>query len=273
MSTQSSRSLHILECVTILIVFTSVVCAQEYRGTIIGRVTDPSGAVIPGATVAAQGPQQKYTVKTNGSGDFNIPFVQPGTYDVSVVAQGFKTELQKDVVIDVAQKVNLNISLQVGTATETVTVETNRVGVNTADASGGTVMDPEKIQNLPLNGRQVYQLLQLTPGVRFTTTTFGPSGNSGTRGWDQSNSYEINGVINNQNQFELNGAPISQQTSTARGAWFISPNVDAVQEFKVQTNTYDATVGRSGGGTNRRLLWAKRLGSHAPSLLFPRDTW
>jgi len=110
-------------------------------------------------------------------------------------------------------------------------------------------MDPEKVQNLTLNGRQVYMLMTLTPGVRFTTNTFGPSGNSGTRGWDQSNAYQINGVINNQNQFELNGAPISQQTSTARGSWFISPNVDAVQEFKVQTSNYDATIGRSGGGT------------------------
>jgi len=223
--------------------------AQEYRGTILGRVVDSSGAVIPGAQVAATGPQQTYRTKSNESGDFTIPFVQPGTYDVTVEAQGFKKTTQTAVRIDVLTKANLNFAMQVGTASETVNVESSFVGVNTADASGGTVMDPEKVQNLPLNGRQVYQLMQLTPGVRFTTTSFGPTGNSGTRGWDQTGSYQINGVLNQLNQFTLNGAPITQQTSTNRGAWQISPDVDAVEEFKVQTNNYDAAVGRSGGGT------------------------
>jgi hypothetical protein len=223
--------------------------AQEYRGVILGRAVDSSGAVILGATISAKGPQQTYTSKTNSSGDFSIPFVQPGKYDVTAEAKGFKKVTQTGVIIDVAQKVNLNFTMQVGAMNETVTVQSRLVGINTADASGGTVIDPVETQNLPLNGRQVYMLMALTPGVRFTTTTFGPTGNSGTRGWDQTNAYQINGVINNQNQFELNGAPISQQTSTARGAWFISPNVDAVEEFKIQTNNYDATIGRSGGGT------------------------
>jgi hypothetical protein len=233
----------------VILALIGTLSAQEYRGLIIGRVTDPSGAVVSNATVVARGPQQTYTAKTNNNGDFTIPFVQPGTYDVTAEAQGFKRENKQGVNIDVSQKVNLNFSLQVGTTGEEVRVQADLVGVNTADASGGTVMDPEKVQNLPLNGRQVYMLMTLTPGVRFTTTTFGPNGNSGTRGWDQTNAYQINGVVNNQNQFTLNGAPISQQTSTARGAWFISPNVDAVQEFKVQTSNYDATIGRSGGGT------------------------
>src|SRR5205807_1440896 len=138
---------------------------------------------------------------------------------------------------------------QVGPTQEMVEVKADAVAVNTADASGGTVMDPEKIQNLPLNGRQIYMMLALTPGVLFTTTQFGPGGNSGTRGWDQTNAYQINGVVNNQNQFTLNGATISQQTSTARGSWFVAPTADAVQEFKIQTSNYDASVGRSGGGT------------------------
>jgi len=236
----------VLACVATL---AGVATAQEYRGVILGRVVDPSGGVILGATVTANGPQQTYTSKTNSSGDFSIPFVQPGKYAVTVQAAGFKKVTQTGVIIDVAQKVNLSFTMQVGAVSETVNVEARIVGINTADASGGTVIDPVATQNLPLNGRQVYMLMTLTPGVRFTTTTFGPTGNSGTRGWDQTNAYQINGVINNQNQFELNGAPISQQTSTARGAWFLSPNVDAVEEFKIQTNNYDATIGRSGGGT------------------------
>jgi hypothetical protein len=128
-------------------------------------------------------------------------------------------------------------------------VVSSAVAVNTVDASGGSVIGADETQNLPLNGRQVFMLMTLTPGVLFTTTQFGPGGNSGTRGWDQTNAYQINGVVNNQNQFTLNGATISQQTSTARGSWFVSPTADAVQEFKIQTSNYDAAVGRSGGGT------------------------
>ena len=248
MNVNRSRS-RLLLVLAVAAILAGVTTAQEYRGVILGRVADSSGAVILGATVTAKGPQQTYTSMTNSSGDFSIPFVEPGKYDVTAEAKGFKKVRQASVIIDVAQKVNLNFTMQVGTVNETVTVESRSVGINTADASGGTVIDPVETQNLPLNGRQVYMLMTLTPGVRFTTTTFGPTGNSGTRGWDQTNAYQINGVINNQNQFELNGAPISQQTSTARGAWFISPNVDAVEEFKIQTNNYDATIGRSGGGT------------------------
>jgi hypothetical protein len=241
------RLLAMLVLTTLL--FAGLSAAQEFRGVILGEVRDSSGAVIPGATITAKGTQTPYTAKTSGAGDFSIPFVVPGTYDVTAEAHGFKKAVRTGVVIDVAQKVNLNFVLEVGAVTEEVTVKSDLVGVNTADASGGTVMDPEKVQNLPLNGRQVFQLMQLTPGVRFTTTSFGPNGNSGTRGWDTSNAYQINGVVNNLNQFELNGAPITQQTSTNRGAWQIAPNVDAVQEFKIQTNNYDATIGRTGGGT------------------------
>lgn len=231
------------------LLFAVEVSAQEYRGLIIGQVKDPSGAVIRGAKITAKGPQQTFTATTNASGDFSIPFVQPGTYQVSAEAPGFKKAIEKSVVVNVAQKANLNFRMEVGTVAESVEVVSSAVAVNTGDASGGTVIGNLETQNLPLNGRQVFMLMTLTPGVLFTTTQFGPGGNSGTRGWDQTNAYQINGVVNNQNQFTLNGAPISQQTSTARGGWFVAPNADAVQEFKIQTNNYDATVGRSGGGT------------------------
>ena len=113
--------------------------AQEFRGLIIGRISDSSGAVIPNASITAKGPQQTYTTKSNGVGDFNIPFVQPGTYDVTAEAVGFKRELKRGVIIDVSQKVNLDFVLQVGSTAEQVTVNADAVTVNTADASGGTV--------------------------------------------------------------------------------------------------------------------------------------
>ncbi|WP_263356435.1 TonB-dependent receptor [Acidicapsa ligni] len=223
--------------------------AQEYRGTIFGQVTDQSGAAIAGAKVTAKGPQQTYSAITRRDGDFTIPFVELGLYSVQAEASGFGIQTQDGVHIDVAAKITLNFRLKVGQASETVTVAANSAGLNTADASVGTVMDPEKIQNLPLNGRQVYQLLALTPGVKQNTVGF-----SGTRGWDETNQIYINGQSGNYNQFTLNGAPVSQQGGGGAGTWNIAPSIDAVDEFKVMTNTYDASYGREAGGTVNTVL-------------------
>jgi hypothetical protein len=133
--------------------------------------------------------------------------------------------------------------MTVGNVSETVTVAGQEV-IETGSADRGLVFDPIKVQELPLNGRQTYMLLALTPGVIFTQEVFGPTGFSGTRGWDVNNSYKINGARTGQNLFLLNGAPIS----TFGGTWELAPNVEAVQEFKVMTNTYDAQFGRFGGG-------------------------
>lgn len=240
--------------ILIFVLATSPAWAQEYRGTILGQVTDPQGALLSNAIITAVGPQQSYVVKSNERGSYIIPFVQPGTYSVSAVASGFKKEVQGNVVIDVSGKINLNFILQLGSISETVSVDANQVGLNTADASGGTIMDSEQIQNLPLNGRQIYMLLALTPGVRFTQTQFGSSGYSGTRGWDESNQYSISGQPGTYNQFLLNGAPVSGQNGGQAGVWNISPTVDAVQEFKVMTITFDAQYGRVGGGAVNTIL-------------------
>src|ERR687886_376613 len=260
-------------CLLALVLSGVSVRAQEGRGLMIGQVTDPAGAVVPGATITAlrEGTQQPYTAQTDGRGNFSIPYLLPGVYSVSVEAPGFKKAVRQPVTLDVAGKLSLNFTLEVGTVSETVLVESNTDLVNTADASGGSVINNEKVQNLPLNGRQIYMLMQLTPGVRFTTTTFGPGGNSGTRGWDETNAYVINGVQGNYNQFTLNGAPITQQTSTQRGAWELSPNVDAVQEFKIMTNTYDAQYGRAGGGTINTILKSGTKDFHGTAFDFWRN--
>ncbi len=228
--------------------------AQEYRGTIQGNVTDAKGYSVGNAAVEAKNGEQDYKITTDSKGYFVIPFVQPGTYTVTVQAKGFRTEVETNLILDVAQRLNLPVALTAGGVEETVTVSTDTVALATTDASGGTVMDPEKVQNLPLNGRQVYSLLALTPGVRFTQTQFGAGGYSGTRGWDTSNSYSITGQPGSYNQFLLNGAPISLQGGGGAGTWNISPTVDAVQEFKVMTITFDAQYGRVGGGAINTIL-------------------
>jgi hypothetical protein len=261
-----------------IIGFTCLMCVvvtpgQEFRGLIVGQVTDPHGAMVPNAivTAAKEGTEHVYTAQTNSGGNFSIPYVQPGVYTITVEAQGFKKTVRHGVKLDIAGKLNLNLALEVGAVTETVAVQMGDQLINTADASGGTTMDPDKIQNLPLNGRQIYTLLQLAPGVKFTQTTFGPGGFSGTRGWDETNQYVINGVSGLYNQFTLNGAPITQQTSTNTGQWEISPNVDAVQEFKIMTNTYDSQYGRAGGGTINTILKSGTASYHGTAFDFWRN--
>ena len=235
-------------CILALISPALVSRAQEFRGTISGQVTDTNGAVVINATVVATGPQQTYRTSTSAKGDFTIPFVQPGVYTMSVEAPGFKKTEQQGLNVDVSAKLNLIFVLDVGAVSETVSISAQAAAVNTTDASGGTVIDPEQVQSLPLNGRQMYSLLTLTPGVK--TPTLGVAASE----LNESNGYSINGQWGNYNQFALNGAPVSQQNGGGAGTWNISPSVDAVEEFKVMTNTYDAQYGRTNGGTANTIL-------------------
>ena len=254
----------------VMVFLGSAACgAQEYRGSLSGTVSDATGARIAHVTVEAKSPQQSYNVKSDANGHFLIPFVQPATYTVTVTAPGFNTMVFNDVILDVAGSVNMPVTMSVRGATDVVEVSTDTFQLATTDASVGTVMDPEKVQNLPLNGRQIYMLMPLTPGVRFTTTRFGAGGNSGTRGWDTTNAYSINGQPGTTNQFMLNGAPISVQGGGPAGTWNISPTVDAVQEFKVMTVTADAQYGRVGGGAMNTII--KQGSPHYHGTLY--DFW
>src|SRR5262252_4913425 len=219
--------------------------AQDFRATITGQVTDQNKGAISGATVKAilAGSNELTETRTNSDGYYSLPYLAPGTYTLEISAPGFQTLKRESIELRVADKLNLPLQLAVGQVSQEVTVVGQEV-IETGSADRGLTFDPVKTQELPLNGRQTYMLLALTPGVIFTQEVFGPTGFSGTRGWDVNNSYRINGARAGQNLFLLNGAPIS----TRDGTWELAPNVEAVQEFKVQTNTYDAAYGRFGGG-------------------------
>src|SRR5262245_41893441 len=239
MTAQSIRSL------LVIVLLVTGVFAQDYRATISGLVTDPNGLPVPGATVRAVRIDTNETkeVRTTSEGRYTIPYLNPGIYNIEVTATGFQTLKRERISVRVADKMDLLLQMTVGQVSETVTVTGQEV-LECGSADRGLVFDPVKVQELPLSGRQTYMLLTLTPGVIFTQEGFGPSGFSGTRGWDVNSSYKINGARTGQNLFLLNGAPIS----TFGGSWTIAPNVEAVQEFKVMTNTYDSSYGRFGGG-------------------------
>jgi hypothetical protein len=229
----------------------SLLTAQEFRATITGQVTDPTGAAIAGAKVRAvqRSTNQATEAVTNQDGYYSLNYLQPSAYDVEVTAVGFDRLLESNVTLLVAEKRSLPFHLKVGDVRTEIKVTADTPEVQSADASGGMNFDALQASELPMNGRQVYMLMDLTPGVQFTTETFGATGNSGTRSWDASGAYVMNGGVQGTNSFSLNGAPISLS-----GTWQFSPNADAIQEFKVMTNTYDASVGRTGGGSVNTIL-------------------
>jgi hypothetical protein len=229
-----------------ILLFAAGLFAQDFRATLTGSVTDPSGAAIPSATVRATNTATNAAkeVRTTTDGVYTIPYLDPGNYSVEAAANGFQTMKREAITLQVAQKMNLGFQMTVGQMSQEVTVVGQQELIETSDASRGLVFDPIKTQSYPLNGRQTYMLMSLTPGVIFTQEQFGASGFSGTRGWDVNSSYKINGARPGGNLFLLNGAPISDNG----GSWQLAPNVEAVQEFKVMTNTYDAAYGRFQGG-------------------------
>jgi hypothetical protein len=239
--------------------------AQEFRATLTGQVTDADGRVVAKAKVTATNNEtgSSYTADTSDAGVYYIPYVVPGTYTVKASATGFKTAVQDNVLLLAGKYFGQNFTLNVGEIHETVEVTAAPPMIETANGSGGTILDEKILQNVPVSGRQVYMLIGTVPGSQFTQTQFGPGGFSGTRGWDNTNQYIIGGGVNPSgqdnngntggfNQFTLNGTNITQQISyggQGAGTWNVSPTLDSIQEVNVMTDTYDARYGRTTGGT------------------------
>ena len=150
--------------------FVATAAAQDFRATVTGRVTDPSGGVIPGATVKVTRVDTNETreVIAGDDGNYTVPYLTPGAYRVEAAASGFQTLKRDGIELRVADKLNLPLQLKIGQVSETVTVSGQQEVIETTSADRGLVFDPVKTQELPLNGRQTYMLLALTPGVIFT---------------------------------------------------------------------------------------------------------
>jgi hypothetical protein len=234
--------------VVLLLAAASGLWAQDYRATITGVVTDPSGALVPNASVKVTNSATNETreVKSNTGGNWTVPYLDPGVYTIEVTAAGFQAMKREGITLLVSQVLNLPVQLTVGQSTTEVTVNGQQEVLETAETDRGLVFDPTKTQEYPLNGRQSYMLLDLTPGVIFGQYQFGASGFSGTRAWDVTNEYKFNGARqgNGNNVFMMNGTVISDNGSQ----WDFAPSMDAIQEFKAVTTTFDASLGHEAGG-------------------------
>jgi hypothetical protein len=230
------------------VIATITVQAQEFRATLTGEVSDQTGAVIGNATVTAVNMDSgtTYTGKTTDKGVYYINYVLPGSYSITAEAKGFKTVKQDKVTAFAAQTFNQNFKLEIGGAQETVVVSAEPPQLETSTGSGGTIIGGVELENVPINGGQVYSMIGTTVGSQIT------GNNYATSGWDVNSSYSLGGGIAGNNQFTLNGANITSQfgyDNHSPGEWSASPNADTVQEVNVQINTYDTRYGRTSGGT------------------------
>jgi len=223
--------------------------AQDARGRIAGRVLDPSGAPIPRVMVEAteDATQVKIGAATNETGSYEILYLAPGTYTISVSASGFETVKQTGVEVRVADRLRLDFSLTVGRVTETVEVSARVSLVDSSSASLGHITDTRRIVDLPLPAGNTQALVQYAPGVVNLAAPNHPS--LGTGAVEVLSNISVNGARTYNVEFTIDGAPSMWGYYAA-----YSPPTEMVAEVKVQTATYDATVGRAPGGNMNMVL-------------------
>jgi outer membrane receptor protein involved in Fe transport len=213
------------------------VWAQVDSGIIVGTLRDASGASIPKASVTITDVQtnNSFHVESDKNGDYVSPPLKVGTYMVTVEATGFKTYKREGIVLNVQDRLRIDPQMEVGGRTEQIVVTAEAPQVQTDTSSLGQVISSQQAVDMPLNGRNYVNLASLTAGVINTSAgtngnTAGAFSSNGTRG--DLNNYVLDGIDNNNN---------------SGGGAQLAVNVDAIAEFKIQTNSYDAEFGRSGG--------------------------
>ena len=219
--------------------------AQVATGSIVGTVTDSSNQVVPGAQVTIREVNRNTTTTlvTDASGVYTAPFLVPGTYEVQVELQGFKTWIRPGIILQVTDRVRVDVALEVGTIKEATTVVASAPVVRTDSSEAGTVIEEMAIKELPLNGRNFATLVYLAPGVTpgqagenlSGASTFNPRGASNFNALGSqanSNAWLVDGIDNNEFTFNT---------------FIVMPSVEQVREFKVLTGVFSAEFGRGAG--------------------------
>jgi outer membrane receptor protein involved in Fe transport len=225
--------------------------AQVIFGTVVGTVSDPSGAPVPGATirVISGSTNEVRTTVSGGAGTYSVPSLPPGAYRVEVELSGFKQFVRREVPVQVDVTTRIDVTLQVGDVSETVSVTGQAPLLQTDSSSLGTVVPQEAIQSIPLSGRNVNNLLTLVPGVVAQGGTYGnlvsnQAGGARTNAIGFGN-YAIGGGFGNQSSFFVDGVPANAPANNVNA---YVPAQDVVQEFRVVTNNVSAEYGSYAGG-------------------------
>lgn len=214
--------------------------AQETRSMLFGRVTDPTGAAVTGVTIVVRNADTGVSLsfKTNDSGYYEANLLMPGSYEMVAEMPGFKKLHRTGIVLPVSSRIEIPLALEVGGLTETVTVTAEAPLLETNAVSSGRVLDNKTVMELPVMGNSAMLLVKLTPGIQYGGVNNYLALHSNSGGSD----YNVNGNIGG-NSWTLDGSP--NQGPSRRNAYL--PYTDAVAEFKVETNNFDAAIGQSSG--------------------------
>jgi Carboxypeptidase regulatory-like domain len=242
MCNQERRLPFALLAIVSLLLFQSPAVAQgTSTGSVQGIVADQSGATVPDATVVLTNVANGAALnsQTDASGSFSFPIVAAGRYTLRVNKSGFKTYVQSEFAVNAASPVKLNVALTLGQTTEEVTVSEAPVAINTVTASEGNTVTGKQMNELPLTNRLFTQLVLLEPGVSSSINQ--------TPGFGSNSSvdFSLNGVRSDENNLMLDGV---RNLDTFGGNAFVTPNLYAVSEFRIENNSYSVTTGRSAGG-------------------------
>jgi hypothetical protein len=235
----------LLVALAALFVFSAPSAAQITTADVVGTVSDNTGGMVPGVTVTARNTATGLvqTTVTDTGGNFQILRLAPGRYGITTTLEGFKTVVN-EVSLAIGDRYRLTTQLELGALTEQITVTTVAPVLQTERASVATLVDERAMQDLPLNGRNFIRLAQLTPGA-----TEGPSNalSSGNRPDDrrQSSAIAVNGQDTSQNNFLIDGLDNNERFI---GTVIIRPQVDSIQEMRIETSSFSAELGRTAGG-------------------------
>ena len=245
-----------------LVVLVSSLAAQEFRATIAGTVFDPNGAAVPNATVTIKNTETNTanTVTTNSEGGYVAPLLLPGTYSMTVLGTGFKTSARGNVQVEVDDRLTIDFKLEIGAAAEVNIVVGDEL-VERGSVTTGMVISSRQVQELPLPEGAVFTLVTQAPGINYTgdPNFTGPTANGNLA------AFRTNGTAGNL--INLDGSP----NLGSNAAVAFTPPSDAVQEFKVNTNSFDAQNGFTSGSTVNVALKSGTNKFHGAAYYFNRD--
>jgi hypothetical protein len=247
-----------------LIGFSFSTFAQQ--ATIVGTVTDPSGAVVPNVSVTITNTETglSRTYPTNDAGQYVAVDLRIGHYDVKATAAGFKVAEQKSIVLNVGDRIRVDFQMTMGAVSETVTVEANVVRVQTDSGEASNLITGQQLSQLAVNGRGIYQLAALAPGA---SSRINPSAPNTPVGGDAG--VEFNGMRQNHNIYLLDGGENDDRGGA--GGMSIAPSSDSIAEFRALTSNYSADYGLSSAATMTMVLKSGTSQLHASAWEFNRN--
>ena len=236
---------HVSPVCCLVLLFALCASGQDPRGAIMGRISDSTDSMVPGVDVRATNVETGVAVagQSNAGGSYSIPFLLPGTYRVSAEITGFKRFVREGIQVRVAERVELNIRMELGAVTETVEVTAETPLLDTAGSSLGQVVDQRRVNELPIAAGNPLELILLTPGITE------PSKFLWKPAWNfRQITADGNGATNNE--FTIDGVSNTfAEGNAGRSRYAFSPPASAVREFKMETAPYDASTGHSVGAT------------------------